>query len=624
MSINEHTYFGQMGSLYPLDIRHNTQKRTFFDPLPDGKIRLRVHTEPGFEKVHIVFNDGAPKAQKMALWGETRRFQFWQAEIQTEATRFHYHIALQHQNGEVAYHGPTGTTGAAEFYFQVDLEQEAPIQTPQWMHGAVMYQIFPERFANGEPVIDPPQVVPWGSAPESFHFQGGDLIGFREKLDYLEDLGVEVIYLNPIFSSPSNHKYDCIDYYNVDPAFGGNPALADLVTDLHARGMKIILDASFNHCHPNFPAFRDIIENGIQSKYWDWYNIYEYPLNVRVRPHLVPPEQQDRLRHFETWFQQFEEATGIPVITVEDDGPIIEPSYDAWMNVITMPEFNLRNPETRQYFLDVTRYWIEEYKIDGWRMDVVPFVTPDFWADFRQTAKAANSEAVLLSEVWGNASHWLQGNDFDGTMNYTFRWLALAYFAKTEIDTPTFIDGCKTMLMMYANAIMQVGQNLLSSHDTPRFLHEASEEIQRFRLATIFQLTMPGAPSIYYGDEIGMSGSHDPDNRQAFPWDKRSAWNTETHEQIRSLIALRKAYPALRTGDWETVWESEEAFAYRRFNNQEQILIVISRQAAIDDVVVPIKMEAPELLFGDTEFEEVKNGIKIQHQEPWSGAIFKL
>jgi glycosidase len=624
MTINEHRYYNQSGSLYPLDIRHNVMERTFFDPIPGGKVRLRVHTEPGFEEVTVVINDGTLQAFRLALWAETSRFQFWQGEIQPAAPRFHYHIALKHKNGEVAYHGPTGTTGAAEFYFQVDLTQITLHKTTRWIQGAVMYQIFPERFANGNSAINPPVVVPWGSTPESFHFQGGDLIGVRENLDYLEYLGVEVLYLNPIFSSPSNHKYDCVDYYKVDPFFGGNQTLADLVTDLHQRGMKIILDASFNHCHPNFFAFKDIIDNGPDSKYWDWFTIYEYPLKVLVRPHLIPPDHQEQIKRFERWFEQFEKTTGISIIAVDDDGPMMEPTYKAWMNVISMPTINLTNPETRQYFLDVTRFWIEEYKIDGWRMDVVPFVTPDFWVDFRQAAKGANPKAVLLSEVWGNASHWLQGDDFDGTMNYTFRWLALEYFAKAKMDTPALIDGCKTMLMMYAHDMMQVCQNLLSSHDTPRFLHEAGEEIERFRLASFFQLTMPGVPSIYYGDEIGMSGGPDPDCRQAFPWDARASWDLETHDLIHSLVNLRQEHPALRYGDWETVWVDEEAFAFRRFDDNQQILIIISRKTVIKDTVIPVRTEAPDLLLGDVEFENLGNRLKIKRQGPWSGSIIEI
>jgi neopullulanase len=209
-------------------------------------------------------------------------------------------------------------------------------------------------------------------------------------------------------------------------------------------------------------------------------------------------------------------------------------------------------------------------------------------------------------------------------MNYTIRWLALEYFAKATMDTATFIDGCKTMLMMYASAITQVGQNLLSSHDTPRFLYEASEDIQRYHLAILFQLTMPGAPSIYYGDEIGMSGGHDPDNRRAFPWNDRSSWDMETHTLVRSLIALRKTTPALKKGDWEIVWFSEEAFAYRRFDGQTRVLVVISREATIENALIPIETENPELLFGTTKFKKVEKGIEITYQGPWSGAIFTI
>lgn len=622
MSIQEHLYFGTVASLYPMDIRHTPTERTFFDPAPDGNIKIRVHTEPGFDKVVVVYNDGVVQARNLNLWAETERFQFWQGEIQPAQARFRYHIALKHNNGDVAYHGPTGVTGAAEFYFQVDIEQTFRLKTPDWMHGAVMYQIFPERFANGDPSNNPPKAVPWGSAPKSFEFQGGDLNGILEKLDYLEDLGAEALYLNPIFASPSNHKYDCTDYYNVDPAFGGNQALANLIEALHQRGMKIILDASFNHCHPNFFAFKDILDQGPTSKYWDWFTIYEYPLKARVRPHLFPPDMQERAQDFENWFQKFEQNTGIQIVKTTEDGPMMEPSYKSWMGVLSMPTINLSNPETRQYFLDVTRFWIEEYQIDGWRMDVVPFVTPDFWDDFRQAAKAANPEAVLLCEVWGNASHWLQGNRFDGTMNYTIRWLALEYFAKATIDTSTFIDGCKTMIMMYAQDITQVGQNLLSSHDTPRFLNQANEDLQRLRLASFFKLTMPGAPSIYYGDEIGLSGGHDPDNRRAFPWHDQDSWDLETRELIRTIIKLRKEYPALRVGDWEAVWAGEEALAYRRFTDDEQVLVVISRQVTIENINIPFEVNVPKLIFGNATFEKSKNGIKVNELAQWSGAIF--
>ncbi|HBY08636.1 MAG TPA: alpha-amylase [Chloroflexi bacterium] len=624
MPINETVYYEKTGDLYPLDIRHTPRERVFFDAGSDGKIRLRVHTEPGFAEVIVIYNDGTSQAEKLALWAETGRFQYWQGEIHPAAQRFHYHIALKRTDGHVAYYGPTGCTSAAEFYFQVDLSQVIRLETPAWLHGAVMYQVFPERFANGEPNLNPPGTDPWGTPPGSFQFQGGDLVGILEKLDYLEDLGIDILYLNPIFTSPSNHKYDCNDYYNVDPAFGGNPALAALVDGLHQRGMKIILDASFNHCHPTFFAFQDVIQHGPASQYWDWFSIYEHPIQVRVRPQRFPPEMQARSKDFENWCQSFAQLTGIKITLAEDDGPALDPTYLAWYGVLTMPKLNLSNPAARQYFLEVTRFWIEAYQIDGWRMDVVPFVAPDFWDDFRQVAKTTNPETALIAEIWGNGSFWLQGERFDGTMNYTFRTLALEYFAKTMLDTRTFIEGCQTMLMLYARDITQVGQNLLSSHDTKRFLNEAGEDLQRLRLASLFQLTMPGVPSIYYGDEIGLSGGSDPDNRRAFPWQAPDSWDAETRTIIRTLIKLRQEFPALRYGDWEIVWMAAEALAYRRFTEQQQVLVVISRQTALEDGVIPLKTNALQLLWGTVNFEKLENGIKIQRLAPWSGAIFLI
>ena len=623
MPINEVLFFGETGNLYPLDVRHSPQQRADFDPIPGGKIRIRVQTEPGFKDVFVVYNDGNPKAEKLNLWAETLRIQYWQGEIQPDASQFHYQIALQHQDGSAVYHGPTGTTGASEFHFQIDLNKETVLTTPKWMHGAIIYQIFPERFHNGDPNLNPPGTEPWGSKPTSSQFQGGDLRGILKKLDYLEELGVEVLYLNPIFTSPSNHKYACSDYYNVDPSFGGNEALHDLISQLHKRSLKIILDASFNHCHPNFMGFRDVKINGPESKYWDWFTIYEYPLTVKVRPHLLPPEHKERTEHYQSWLSKFEQDTGIPVYIAEDEGPILTPSYDAWMGVPTMPKINLSNPETRAYFLDVTRYWIEEFKIDGWRMDVVPHIVPNFWADFRETAKASNPDVMLLAEIWGNASYWLQGDGFDGTMNYTIRSLALEYFARNKMDTQTFLDGCKHMLMMYAPEMTLVNQNLLSSHDTERFLHEAGEDNSRLRLATLFQMTIPGAPSIYYGDEIGMTGGHDPDCRRAFPWESDS-WDLEMHSLVKTLAKLRKEYPALRTGDWEAIWQSDEALAYRRSEKNQQILVVISRNKSISDVHLPLQNKELALLYGDVEFDTTRNGLTIHKQAPWTGSIYLI
>ena len=492
------------------------------------------------------------------------------------------------------------------------------------MHGAVLYQIFPDRFANGLPSLNPPELDPWGAAPHQTRFQGGDLPGITKRLDYLQELGVDALYLNPIFLSPSNHKYDTIDYYQVDPAFGGNEALHELVAGLHKRDMRLILDASFNHCSPAFHGFRDLIEKGPESAYWDWFTVREYPLKVYVRPHLAPAMPSERRQQFERRLRDFTQYTGIPIVERDDDGPVIEPTYAAWYNVPNMPQFKQTNPETRAYFMEIARYWLQAFCIDGWRMDVVPQVVDDFWLDFRRVTKETNPEAYLLAEVWGDTSFWLQGDRFDATMNYNFRFLCLAYFARKTMDTAAFLDGCKQMYMMYADDVNAVLQNLLSSHDAPRFLHEAGEDGRRFRLAQLFQMTVPGAAGIYYGDEVGLSGGHDPDCRGAFPWQDQDAWDLETLTQTKALVRLRHEFSALRLGNWQVVWTEEEAFAFLRQFEDQRILTLICRQIETDELMLPIESDHPELLFGDVALLALDAGVQLTGLSAWSGVVMRL
>ncbi len=625
MPFNEVIYYGHPGNLYPWDVRFRPEDRAYCDPRPDGRVRLRLQTEPCFAEATVVYNDGTARAEPMKLVGESNRFQFWEGCIQPAHRRFRYYLALKHRDGFPVYVAPNGIVSAAEFTFELDLDRVTPLQTPGWAQGAVMYQIFPERFANGNPELDPPGVVPWGTPPESFQFQGGDLLGIIDHLDYVEDLGVEVLYLNPIFTSPSNHKYDTVDYYNVDPAFGGNNALRLLVRELHKRGMRIILDASFNHCSPSFHPFQDVRDKGQASPYWEWFTVYDYPLNVKVRPHLVPQEHRHRIGRLEFWMERFEETTGIPVRRVKDDGgPVVEPSYATWMGAMNMPKLNLSNPDTRAYFLDVTRYWLREFDTDGWRMDVVPHVVPDFWDDFRRAALEAKGDAYLLAEVWGDCGYWTQGNWFDATMNYTFRHLCLEYFATASLSTAAFLDGYLHMTHMYAKDVTDVNLNLLSSHDTPRFLRLAGEEIGRFQLATFFQMTTPGAPSVYYGDEIGITGGQDPDCRRAFPWDQPGTWHHETLAMVRELLHLRRSSPALRHGGWRLVWQHVEGFAFVREEGIQRVLVVVARQSPIVNQSLHLESDQPQHLWGTGGWHRDAAGIVIERLEAWSGLIIEL
>jgi glycosidase len=619
----ETKYYGDVGFLYLYDIHYDPDDRAFCNPLPDGRVQFRLRTPHNFAEANLVYNDSVPQGAEMHVYARDSRFLYWETAIRPQRPLVVYSFALRTTGGKIIYHCKHGVDHAVEPLdrWQLDLEQVEPFETPAWMHGAVMYHIFPERFANGNPANDPPGSVPWGSPPDWLEFQGGDLQGITQHLDYLQELGVEVVYVNPINVSPSTHKFDAVDYYHVDPAFGGDEALRALVEGLHERRMYLIVDASFNHCHPRFFAFQDVIEKGPDSPYWDWFTIYEYPIHVNYRPHLLSEEKaRDYARYLE-WFESFPERTGIPVREVDGEGLVVEPSYLAWYGVLDMPKLDLTNPETRAYFLDVAAHWLEEFHIDGWRMDVARHIVPDFWVDFRRVTKEVRPDCFLLAEIWGNTSPWLQGDQFDATMNYIFRDLCVDYFAQGEMDTVTFLDGVTRMLSLYAPQVVAVTHNLLSSHDVQRFLYASGERIRRMRLATVFQMTIPGAPGIYYGDEIGMTGGDDPDNRRAFPWQEPESWDRETLALMRELVALRRAHPALRYGDWKLVWSSEQAFAYERTYEGERLVVLINRGEALERVTLPVALDAPQVVWGEARVSGGEEGIVVEGVEAWRGVI---
>jgi glycosidase len=616
---------GQLGFLFPYDVRYKQDDRAFCNPLPDGRVQFRLHTELDFTEAHLVYHDDRVRSAAMQLYARDSRFLFWEGIIQPARPHIRYSFALRRRDGAPVYRSRFGFDHAVEppAPWHLQLDQVEPFVTPAWMHGAVVYQIFPERFANGDPRNDPPGAAAWGTSPLATRFLGGDLQGITAHVDYLRDLGVDVVYLTPINTSPSSHKYDAEDYYHVDPAFGGEDALHALVDALHQRDIRIILDASFNHCHPRFFAFQDLIRNGANSRYRDWFTISEYPVRIRYRPHLIPSGRPHDDR-YAAYLEHMVQTSGVPFEIRDDDGPIVEPTYLAWYSVLNMPKLNQRNPETRAYFLDVAQYWLREFHIDGWRMDVAQHIDSDFWIDLRKTVKAVDPNCFLLAEIWGDTTHWLQGDQFDSTMNYIFRDLCLAYFARATLDAAAFIDGVTRMLSLYAPQVMAVTHNLLSSHDAARFRFVAGERSERFKLATLFQLTMPGAPGIYYGDEIGMTGGEDPDNRRAFPWHEPDTWDRDMLEMMRDLIRLRHTYPALRYGAWRSVWIGAQAFAYQRDHEDQHVLIVINRGEVIEHLSLPGASENPQLLWGKAQVSASNGQITIERLPAWDGAVILL
>lgn len=625
MDFNENKYYGIAGFLYPYDVRHDATDRAFLNPLPDGRVQIRLWTEAAFVEAVFLYDDGVAHAASMRCYAQDTRLRYWDVTICPIRPKISYWFALMTADRHVVYFCQHGIDHSVEPLnrWQLDLDAMTPFVTPDWMKGAVVYQIFPERFANGDPSNDPPGTVPWGMPPTWLSFQGGDLRGITQRLDYLQDLGVDVVYLTPIFVSPSTHKYDCSDYYHVDPAFGGDEALRELVDALHRRTMKILLDASFNHCHPRFFAFQDLLQNGRDSRYRDWFTIKEWPIRVKTRPHLDQTVTEHRPSQYMRWLQNFPKVTGIPFEIVSDDGPALEPTYLAWYGVLDMPKLNQRNPEVRAYFMDVTTYWLREYGIDGWRMDVARHIEPDFWVDFRRAAKTAQPDCYLLAEIWGNTSQWLQGDQFDATMNYIFRDLCVDYFARATMDTPTFLDGITRMDSLYASQVIAVTHNLFSSHDVARFRYEADEDTRRLRLATIFQLTMPGAPGIYYGDEIGMSGGGDPDCRRAFPWDQSGTWDRDLLATVQALTRLRRQHPALRLGEWALIRAEGDVFAFERTYAGERVLVVINRSNGPARLELSVAVGRAEVLWGCAAVAARGTTLLVEGLPAWDGVVIE-
>jgi cyclomaltodextrinase len=413
--------------------------------------------------------------------------------------------------------------------------------TPEWVKDAVFYQIFPDRFARSDAVPKPRNLESWDSPPTEYGFKGGDLLGIVEHLDYLQDLGINAIYLNPIFQSTANHRYHTHDYYHVDPLLGGNAAFHTLLHEAHRRGLRIVLDGVFNHASRGFFQFNHILENGPASPYVDWFIVNGWPL------HAYDVKQK--------------------------------PNYAAWWGLHALPKFNTDSPAAREFLFAVARHWIEQ-GVDGWRLDVPAEIRDDsFWREFRHRVKEVNPEAYILGEIWHDARHWLQGDQFDAVMNYLFARACLSFFIGRSLNVlltsgvgyhpiqPVPAEGFSTaigdLLALYYPQVTQVQLNLLDSHDTARFLSLARGDESALRLAVLFMMCYPGAPCIYYGDEVGMDGGKDPDCRRAFQWDKRR-WNTDLLAYVKRCIALRKAHPALRRGEYKSLFARDDIYALGR------------------------------------------------------------
>ena len=609
------------------DFRFDFNDKKHFSISQDGTGRFRVHTEKNISKLWLLLEDEDFRPVELRKYAETDRFVFWGVQVEFRANVAKFSFAATTEDNLNLY---LGTSGIANFIspsekwiYDSSIYQRHSI--PDWVYGSVMYQVFPERFANGRSEINPENTVEWGSVPTRLDFQGGDLYGVIDKLDHIESLGVNILYLNPIFLSGSTHKYDSWDHFKVDPTLGGDDGLRDLISNCHDRNIKVILDCSLNHVHPRHFAFQDIVKNGENSEYKNWFTIFDYPVRLIHRPHLYANtykvgwdgNEEEYKRYLEKTFEE----TKVPVEVRDDDGPIVEPSYKAWWGVPDMPKVNFESKEARQWALDVTKHWIENFDIDGWRMDVAKELDFSFWKEFRDIAHKANKDTLLISEIFGDTSQWLQGDRFDGTMNYSFREAMTDYFATKRINNKEFADSLANLYSMYSFEALSSCQNLLSSHDVKRFLNRCGNEEDGILGAIFLQATFPGIAGIYYGDEIGLGGADDPFNREPFPWHNEESWNSTILDYTKKLMNIKKSSSIFKYGRFELLDDNEQFVAFRRILKDESMLCIINRSKSNDDFNIISNAHSVNVIHGDCAANLDQGMIRITNNAGNIGII---
>lgn len=444
---------------------------------------------------------------------------WWTTTLTPPYKRCKYYFEL-HTDSEVWYYFEDGflteeqvnMPGRLLQYFIVPWMNPADVnRTPAWVNDTVWYQIFPDRFCNGTPEKNGPDVLPWQTGPVTNREKyGGNLEGIRQKLPYLKELGITGIYLNPIMKAESNHKYDTTDYREIDPSFGDDETMRRLVAEAHDKGIRVMVDAVFNHCGGKFGPWLDVCEKGQASEYAEWFMVQDWS--------RIGKKADTR------------------------DGRFYSFAFADWM-----PKLNTNNEKVIRYFCDVCGEWVTKYDIDGIRFDVGNEVSHRFLKRIREHLKSLKPDIYLLGEIWHDASQWLMGDEYDSVMNYPLMSGIHDFFLDQTMDKKEFeymVNRCYTMYMQQNNNVLF---NLLDSHDTERLMNRFHDlDIFYQQLAVLF--TLPGSPCIYYGTEIAMEGGFDPDCRRCMPWDKiGTEENRERISMMQELIHMRKTEEACRS-----------------------------------------------------------------------------
>lgn len=537
----------------------------------DGKtVRLRLRTDRNddLEKVEVIFGGKYDfalqrKSVEMTASFTDRLFRWYTAELSLEDVRLVYVFRITFK-GKSFYFSEDGLSEKFDYElsyyncFQYAYLNECDILKPiEWIKNARFYQIFVERYDIGDSSLDKSYVnMKWGDKPTPHSFAGGDLKGIVKRLDYIKSLGVNCIYLTPVFTADSNHKYDIKDYYETDPRFGDKKTLKELVDGAHDRGMKVVLDAVFNHCSLFLPQFQDVVKNGENSPYKDWFVIKSF-------------------------------------------SPL---TYECFASCEYMPKFDTGNKQTRDFLIGIGKYWIENFDIDGWRLDVSDEVSHDFWRQFRKEIKELKPDCLLLGENWHDANSFLKGEEFDGIMNYAFTKACLDFYAFGNFTPKMFADKLNEILMRNTDAVNLMMLNLLDSHDTHRFLTRVGGDLNKLKSALAVMFFFVGAPCIYYGTEIALEGGYDPDNRRTMNWEK-AAKETALKELIRELSKLKELY---LTDEKISIFEREGLVVICRGQN-------LSLTLAVNQSGKKVKYSAKPILSQGYDGEFLSDGGFVVH-----------
>lgn len=514
-------------------------------------------------------------------------FDYFEATFDINITRVCYYFQLIDQNKESiyyynhAFHNEVVLNRQLYYNFHYVREEDIPL-VPAWAKNAIIYQIYPDSFATKKQEISKigMEIINQDGSISRAKF-GGTLQGITQNIEYLKTLGINCIYLTPIFKSQSWHKYDTIDYLEIDPCLGTKSDLKDLVGTCHSKGIRVILDGVFNHSSPDFFAFKDVLEKGEASPYVDWFYIKEFPIVTEPRP-----------------------------------------NYECFAYVASMPKLNTGNDEVKKYILNVATYWIKEFDIDGWRLDVANEVDLDFWREYRKVVRSVKEDALLIGEIWDDAHVFLQGDQFDSAMNYNLYFACRDFFAEKIIDAKQFADRVQYLLTRYKTQIQQVQMNLIDSHDVSRFLSMVNCDERRLRLGAVFLLTHLGMPMIFYGDEQGLDGIEEIEYRQPMKWQSEQG---NLFKYYQRLIQLRKENMDLMLGRYKTLVAEGDFYAYSREAGSKKLVVAMNNSEHSVIQRINIESNANEIKdFMENRYYTVEQGKLVVNLPPYESAIILI